>query len=130
MDNMQQPSMPPAGQGPEMSGVGREAEEKSMGALIGSIIIVIILVVGGLYLWSSKMQEEGTLDDSGIKQGVPDATMPAPPAPPAPPTTPAAAEDGMTTKLNSQGSSDELGAIETDLNATNLDGADAEMGTI
>mgnify|MGYP001564714180 CR=1 FL=1 len=31
-----------------------EPEKKSNGALIGSIIIIIILVLGGIYIWQSK----------------------------------------------------------------------------
>ena len=34
-----------------------EPEKKSNGALIGSIIIIIILIVGGIYIWQSKMQK-------------------------------------------------------------------------
>ena len=34
-----------------------EPEQKSNGALIGSIIIIVILVLGGVYLWQNKMKE-------------------------------------------------------------------------
>ncbi|TSC78035.1 MAG: hypothetical protein G01um101424_169 [Parcubacteria group bacterium Gr01-1014_24] len=35
-----------------------EPEKKSNGALVGLIIIIIILVIGGIYIWqSNKMQE-------------------------------------------------------------------------
>ena len=34
-----------------------EPEKKSNGALIGSIIIIIILIVGGIYIWQSKVQK-------------------------------------------------------------------------
>ncbi len=33
-----------------------EPEKKSHGALIGSIIIIIILIIGGLYIWQSKVK--------------------------------------------------------------------------
>ena len=32
-------------------------EKKSYGALIGSIIIIVILVIGGLYVWQTKVKE-------------------------------------------------------------------------
>ena len=32
-------------------------EKKSYGALIGSIIIIVILVIGGLYIWQTKVKE-------------------------------------------------------------------------
>lgn len=35
-----------------------EPEKKSNGALVGLIVIIIILVIGGIYIWQSgKMQE-------------------------------------------------------------------------
>ncbi|MBU0612233.1 hypothetical protein KKA39_01980 [Patescibacteria group bacterium] len=33
-----------------------EPEKKSHGALIGSIIIIIILIIGGIYIWQSKVK--------------------------------------------------------------------------
>lgn len=33
-----------------------EPEKKSNGALIGSIIIIVILLVGGIYIWQSKVK--------------------------------------------------------------------------
>ena len=33
-----------------------EPEKKSNGALVGSIIIIIILIVGGIYIWQSKVK--------------------------------------------------------------------------
>jgi len=33
-----------------------EPEKKSHGALIGSIIIIIILIIGGLYIWQSRVK--------------------------------------------------------------------------
>ena len=33
-----------------------ETEKKSHGALIGSLIIVLILVIGGIYIWQSKVK--------------------------------------------------------------------------
>ena len=35
-----------------------EPEKKSHGALIGSIIIIVILLVGGMYVWQSKMKRD------------------------------------------------------------------------
>lgn len=34
-----------------------EPEKKSYGALIGSIIIIIILIIGGIYIWQTKVKE-------------------------------------------------------------------------
>lgn len=32
-------------------------EQKTNGALIGSIIIIIILIIGGIYFWKTSMKE-------------------------------------------------------------------------
>jgi uncharacterized protein HemX len=34
-----------------------EPQKKSQGALIGSIIIIIILIIGGIYIWQIKIKE-------------------------------------------------------------------------
>jgi len=34
-----------------------ETEKKSNGALFGSIVIVLIIVIGGIYLFITKIQE-------------------------------------------------------------------------
>ncbi|MEI6580785.1 MAG: hypothetical protein WCO07_01290 [bacterium] len=34
-----------------------EPEKKSHGALIGSIIIIIILIIGGIYVWQSRVKD-------------------------------------------------------------------------
>jgi hypothetical protein len=34
-----------------------EPQEKSNGALIGSIIIIIILIIGGIYFWKTSLEE-------------------------------------------------------------------------
>jgi ABC-type Na+ efflux pump permease subunit len=34
-----------------------EPEKKSNGALVGSIIIIIILIAGGIYIWQTKVQK-------------------------------------------------------------------------
>lgn len=33
-----------------------EPEKKSHGALIGSIIIIIILIIGGIYVWQARVK--------------------------------------------------------------------------
>ena len=55
-----------------------EPEQKTNGALVGSIIIIIILVIGGIYLWRTSVKEEvipannniGTADDTIKLEGV------------------------------------------------------------
>jgi hypothetical protein len=33
-------------------------EQKSNGALVGTIIIIVILILGGIYLWTSKVEPQ------------------------------------------------------------------------
>jgi len=43
-----------------------ETQKKSYGTLVGIIIIIVILVIGGIYVWQSKVKE--------IKKFVPDSS--------------------------------------------------------
>ena len=40
-----------------------EPEKKSNGALIGSIIVIVILIIGGIYLWKTSVKQKLMLDD-------------------------------------------------------------------
>ncbi len=37
-----------------------DSEKKSNGALIGLIVIVVILVIGGIYMWQVKLHKDDT----------------------------------------------------------------------
>jgi hypothetical protein len=39
-------------------------EQKSNGALIGSVVIVVILIIGGIYLWKTAVKEKTTSDSA------------------------------------------------------------------
>ena len=43
-----------------------EPEKKSNGALVGSIIIILILVIGGIYIWQSKVKN--VLEEKSFKK--------------------------------------------------------------
>lgn len=93
-------------------------EEKSMGAVLGSIIVVIILLVAAFYLWGNQQEtpdpiEEPTVTAEEVLQ----------------------AEDPQTEMLEKQGDSDGLNMIEQDLEDTDfedlteeLDAIDSELG--
>lgn len=68
-----------------------EPEKKSHGALIGSIIVIIILVIGGLYIWQSNVKNTTNK----------------------PPETP--------TPIDTVSTTDELNTLEQDINSTNTD---------
>lgn len=121
MDNqntMSQGSPNPAPIGAPIPPQGEE--HKSVGALIGSIIIVIILIIGGFYLWSTKVAP--VTEPSMMNQGMPvmDSEMTAEEQALNQP-------DPVLSQMAAVGTSDEVTVIDTDLKATNLDGMDAGL---
>jgi cytoskeletal protein RodZ len=97
------------------------AENKSSGALIGTIIVIVILVVGGFYLWNTRVQPK-----------IEEKTVPPTEQPLGQQTTEdqASNADPATTALAAQSSSDETASIEADLNATDLNNMDTELQAI
>ena len=102
------PAMPPKKRG-------------GMGPLIGIFIIVVLLLVGALYFWGQKLsQQETVAPTEQVEDQAPQSTG-----------------DASVDALLTQSSSDELSAIEADLNSTdtaNLDAGaseiDDELGNI
>ncbi len=85
-------------------------EKKSHGPLVGLSIIVILIVLGGIYFLKEKADYGDTYlyDDTAYQYQN--------------------SEDLQ--KIESQSSSDEISAIESDLQATNVDGIDSGFGNI
>lgn len=84
-------------------------EENSIGPVIGSIIVIVIIIVGGLYFWGKTIDEKNN-------------SMPAEEI--------MSAEDQKTLDLQKQSSSDDITAIEKDLNESNLNDLDKEIEDI
>jgi hypothetical protein len=115
-------SMPPAGQ-PSGAPIPPQGEEtKSVGALIGSIIIVIILIIGGFYLWSTKVSP--VMEPSMMEGGMNDTMMNNEAA-----TGDQASNepDAVLNQMAAVDTSDDAAAIDADLKATNLDGLDSSL---
>jgi hypothetical protein len=74
-----------------------------MGPIIGSIIIIVLLALGGLYFWSKELQKEkpAEVEQNPALQG--------------------------TTTLNS---SDEVSSIEADIESTNFNDIDADLKSL
>lgn len=97
-------------------------ERKSVGALIGSIIIVIILIIGGFYLWSTKvaptdapMMDQGmpVMDGNVEEMTVEEQALNQP--------------DPALSQMAAVVTSDEVADIDSDLKTTNLDGMDSGL---
>lgn len=112
MDNMdkteQGGSQSQIPQTPQTSTPTPSQEQKtSWGPIIGLVIILALIIAGSFYFFSKDQND-----------------TPVPPEP--------SIEDieSELLDLRTQGQSDELGDIEADLEATNLDNLDAEVGLI
>lgn len=81
--------------------------EGSKGALIGSIIIVVLIIGVGAYMFLNRPVVDDVSPDEILN-----------------------AEDNSLDSLDSQSESDELTDIEADVNDTNLDDLDAELEDI
>lgn len=88
------------------------AHEKPVGPAIATIIIVLILIIGAFYFWGSKLEKVSPIDENATAENIltkPDTSLDA---------------------IKTQGSSDEIGAIEQDANATDLQNLNAETKNI
>lgn len=82
----------------QMPPMQTETSKKSAGPLVAVIIILALIIIGGLYFLKERSSQ--------------------------PVYVPPVAGDSITESLNQQSASDDLGSIEADLNATNLDNLD------
>lgn len=48
-----------------------EPEKKSNGALIGSVVIIIILIIGGIYVWMSNKNTADITDADVLTESAP-----------------------------------------------------------
>ncbi|MBI4118054.1 MAG: hypothetical protein HY455_00750 [Parcubacteria group bacterium] len=83
-----------------------------VGATIGIVIVVLVLVLGGLYFWGKKLVEQESLTPPPTEEAI------------------LGAVDPVQEALESQGTSDEITAIEADLSGTELGGLDTELQQI
>jgi hypothetical protein len=93
------------------SGSGPETKEGSAGPLVGSTIVIIIIILGGLYFLNQRASDDAT--DTGTTGD--EIRL---------------EEDSAALDLAAQSESDEVGDIETDLDITELDDLDEELGDI
>jgi len=87
-----------------------EPENKSsVGSIIGTIVIIAIIVLGGLYFWGKRIEENKSKENLITD------------------FTPGEVENFQAGTSAEVGSSDDLNSIEADLNATDLDSLGAEL---
>ncbi len=108
--------MPNEPQKNEAQGAFSETHHEHVGPILGVLIVVLILILGGLYLWGSILSK-----DTGTQTS--ERTIPN-----NEPETPRAEADRdilMTTSASA-----EIDAIYADLESTNLNDLDSEFTTI
>ncbi len=89
-----------------------EENKSSIGSIIGTIIIIALLVLGGLYFWGKRIEETKKLQDITSDN------------------LPPAANQNATSEANvirSVTPSDDLDSIEADLKNTNTANLSAEL---
>lgn len=89
--------------------------KSSIGSIIGTIIVIAIIILGGLYFWGKR------IDESRMKEAVVSNESVE--------STPVQDENMEANAIRSVSSSDDLNSIEADLKATNLDNLGAELDT-
>ncbi len=87
-----------------------QQNKSSIGSIIGTIIIIAIIILGGLYFWG-KMIEEAKLNEELISE----------------PVTTETTEVSEEAKIKNVGTGDDTDSIEKDLDDTDLDNLDAEL---
>ncbi len=97
-----------------------DSNTKQLGIILGVLIVLLVLILGGLYLWGSTMNPEGL-------ESAPEAVQPAPAENNEPESTTA---DAQVQALDIVSTSDEISAIEADIENTDLDELDAELDAI
>lgn len=105
----------------EFGNIGPDTGAHShLGFVLATLIVVLILLLGGLYVWSTTLRApEVTIDE--------EATRPTAEENNEPESTNAEADMETTGALST---SDELSAIEADLESTNTSDLDSDLTTI
>ena len=93
-----------------------EEYHNHVGPILGVLIVILVLILGGLYLWGSVIGDSE--NQARVERTIPNNE----------PETPRAKADGQI--MGTVSSSDELVTIEADLMSTNLDSLDTELNQI
>jgi FtsZ-interacting cell division protein ZipA len=90
-----------------------EPQKSSVGGIIGTIIIIALIVLGGLYFWGKRIEESRAKQDL-VSEGNDTQQV----------------EMSEADNIRNTNASDDINAIEADLNATNLNNLDSELNVV
>ena len=86
--------------------------KSSIGSIVGTIIIIALIILGGLYFWGKRIEEaKSTQNVINDQTGSTETTD----------------TDQEAAAIKSMSSSDDINSIEADVQSTNLDNLDAEL---
>lgn len=85
-------------------------DDGGAGPIIGSIIVILVIIAGGVYFWLERTDNSAEIE-ALLNEEVP-------------------AEDNVLSGLQEVETSDDIDAIEADLEGTDLDSLDDELGNI
>lgn len=92
-----------------------ETNESHLGPILAVLLIVLVLILGGLYLWGAQLSKDmGTTPQSTRVNNEPETTR----------------AEADTAIFSTVSTSNTIGAIEADLMSTNLDELDTEINAI
>lgn len=103
----------------------READERkdtklhTLPIVLGTLIVVLVLILAGLYLWGTSMQQQPSTADDTVRPTAQENNEPE-----------SNNAEADTQSLQTVSNSDELSAIESDIESTNLESLDSEMITL
>lgn len=89
----------------------KDKPHSHLGPILGVLIIMLVLILGGLYLWGGMLSKEAVETEQPAVNNEPE--------------TPRAEADMEI--MGTVSSSDELSAIEADVESTNLDSLDSDL---
>jgi len=97
-----------------------EQQHNRVGLVLMLLIVLLMVVLGGLYLWYETAYQTTVPAPTPVER-----TVPAMPNEPEMPNA-----DASVQQLNTVSTSNELSAIEADIESTNLEELDAELQAI
>ena len=90
--------------------------KSSIGSIIGTVIVIALIILGGLYFWGKRIDEAKLKQDLVSNEEEASSTF---------------TEENMEANaIMSVSGSDDLVSIEAELKATNLDNLGAELGVV
>ena len=85
-----------------------EPQKSGVGSIVATIIIIAIIILGGLYFWGKRVEENKTKEN--LVEG---STQPT-------------AEESETVSIKNTNQSDDLDSIDADLQATSFNNLSSE----